>query len=71
MITFDSPIAAVLGDTKGKRTKIVEGLGLETVGDLMRHFPRRYLKTGELTQVEDLARRPDAHGRRARSPAAR
>jgi len=55
MITFDSPIAAVLGDAKGKRTKLVDKLHLETVGDLMRHFPRRYLKTGELTRLDDLA----------------
>ena len=55
MISFDSPIATVLGDAKGKRTKLVDKLGLETVGDLMRHFPRRYLKTGELTRVEELA----------------
>ncbi len=54
MITLDSPVASVLGDKKGKRAKIVEGLGIETVGDLIRHFPRRYLKTGELTKVEDL-----------------
>jgi ATP-dependent DNA helicase RecG len=55
VITFDSPIAAVLGDAKGKRTKLVDKLHLETVGDLMRHFPRRYLKTGELTRIDDLA----------------
>jgi ATP-dependent DNA helicase RecG len=54
VITLDSPVAAVLGDNKGKRSKIVEGLRIETVGDLLRHFPRRYLKTGELTKVEDL-----------------
>jgi ATP-dependent DNA helicase RecG len=55
VITFDSPIATVLGDAKGKRTKIIDKLGLQTVGDLMNHFPRRYLKTGELTRVDDLA----------------
>jgi ATP-dependent DNA helicase RecG len=54
VITLDSPVASVLGDNKGKRTRIVEGLHIETVGDLVRHFPRRYLKTGELTKVEDL-----------------
>jgi ATP-dependent DNA helicase RecG len=54
VITLDSPVAAVLGDKKGKRAKIVEGLGIETVRDLLRHFPRRYLKTGELTKVDDL-----------------
>ena len=57
MITLDSPVASVLGDHKLKRKRLVEGLGIETVGDLLRHFPRRYLRTGELTRVEDL--RPD------------
>ncbi len=55
MITFDSPVATVLGDAKGKRTKLEDKLGIATVGDLMRHFPRRYIRTGELTRVEDLA----------------
>jgi len=57
VITLDSPVASVLGDHKLKRKRLVEGLGIETVGDLLRHFPRRYLRTGELTRVEDL--RPD------------
>jgi len=52
MITPDSPVAAVLGDSK-KRDKI-EKLGLRTVGDLLDHFPRRYLKTGELSEVAVL-----------------
>ncbi len=59
MITLDSPVAAVLGDLSGRqgtttRTAITEGLGLRTVGDLLRHFPRRYLETGQLTRVHDL-----------------
>ena len=54
MITLDSPVETVLGDQKTKRKKVVEGLGLATVGDLLRHFPRRYLKTGELTDVDAL-----------------
>src|SRR3954447_10234715 len=56
MIYLDSPVAAVLGaQTKqGKATKITDGLGLRTVGDLLHHFPRRYVRTGELTTVEDL-----------------
>jgi len=53
--TLDSPIAAVLGKvTPAKRKKLDEGLGLRTVGDLLRHFPRRYLDTGSLTKVQDL-----------------
>lgn len=54
MITLDSPIATVFGAETKKRDKVVEGLGLETVGDLLRHLPRRYVKTGELTRVDDL-----------------
>ena len=55
MTTLDSPIAAVLGKvTPAKRKKFEDGLGLRTVGDLLRHFPRRYLETGSLTKVHDL-----------------
>ncbi len=54
MITLDSPIATVLGDKSSKRKKFTEGLGIATVGDLLGHFPRRYIKTGELTTVADL-----------------
>ncbi|WP_139981879.1 ATP-dependent DNA helicase RecG [Nocardioides litoris] len=53
MISLDSPVAVVLGDSK-KAKKFTDGLGLRTVGDLLRHFPRRYVETGTLTKVEDL-----------------
>ncbi len=55
MTTLESPIAAVLGKTSpAKRKKLEDNLGLRTVGDLIRHFPRRYLETGTLTKVHDL-----------------
>jgi len=54
VIGLDSPIATVFGDNVKKRKKVVEGLGLETVGDLLRHLPRRYVKTEELTTVDGL-----------------
>ena len=59
MIDLDSPVETVLGEPKDKRSRsrnqrIVEGLGIETVGDLLRHFPRRYVETGQLTALEDL-----------------
>ena len=59
MIDLDSPVETVLGEPKDKRSRtrnerIVEGLGLETVGDLLHHFPRRYVETGELTSLETL-----------------
>ncbi|RJS44973.1 ATP-dependent DNA helicase RecG [Nocardioides cavernaquae] len=54
MITLEAPIAAVLGDHPKKRKAIVEGLHLETVGDLLHHFPRRYLETGKLSDLGGL-----------------
>ncbi len=40
----------------GSRTaKVLEReLGLETVGDLLRHYPRRYMELGELTPIDSL-----------------
>ena len=57
MITLDSPVTTVLGaqTKRGLAKKLTEGLGLRTVGDLLHHFPRRYIRTGELTKVKDLA----------------
>jgi len=54
VIGLDTPVAAVLGDHPKKRKIIEEQLGIRTVGDLLRHFPRRYLRTAELTRVEEL-----------------
>ncbi len=54
MITLDSPVTTVLGNKPSMRKRLAEGLGIVTVGDLLRHFPRRYVKTGELTHVADL-----------------
>jgi ATP-dependent DNA helicase RecG len=54
MINLHSPVTTVLGDKGAKRKRITEGLGIETVGDLLLHFPRRYVRTGELTRVSEL-----------------
>jgi len=48
-----SPVETVLGGNK-KAQKFTKGLGLRTVGDLLRHFPRRYLPTGTPTKIEQL-----------------
>jgi ATP-dependent DNA helicase RecG len=50
-ITPDSPIGAVFGSHHKKRKLAEEGLGLKTVGDLLRHFPRRYIAATELSEV--------------------
>jgi ATP-dependent DNA helicase RecG len=59
VIDLDSPVESVLGVAKGARAQkrqegITQRLGIETVGDLLRHFPRRYLETASLTSLEDL-----------------
>ena len=50
-ITPDSPIGAVFGSRHKKRKLAEDGLGLRTVGDLLRHFPRRYVAATELSEV--------------------
>ncbi|MDF9716940.1 ATP-dependent DNA helicase RecG [Nocardioides sp. ChNu-153] len=55
MITLDSPVEAVLGGAAKKVGKVKEQLGIRTVGDLLRHFPRTYLKVDEPSTVTDLA----------------
>ncbi len=52
MITVDSPVASVFGKAHKKRKLVTDGLGITTVGDLLYHFPRRYVRT---TEVGDVA----------------
>ena len=54
-ITPDSPLASVFGRSTKKRDAVINGLGLETVGDLLAHFPRRYVKTSELSDMDEPA----------------
>ncbi|CAN5163270.1 MAG: ATP-dependent DNA helicase RecG [Nocardioides sp.] len=52
-ITPETPVESVLGAAR-QAARFREGLGLETVGDLLRHFPRRYLNTATLTRLDRL-----------------
>ena len=59
MIHLDSPVVTVLGEQRGKKAterlqSLENRLGIRTVGDLLHHFPRRYVKTGELSDVDAL-----------------
>jgi ATP-dependent DNA helicase RecG len=46
------PVKTVVGD---RTAKILHaGLEIETVGDLLRHYPRRYAERGELTDLSSL-----------------
>jgi ATP-dependent DNA helicase RecG len=48
---LDVPLAKAVG---GKTAKAFEAMDVRTVGDLLRHYPRRYLERGELTDLADL-----------------
>ena len=52
----DSPLDARLSGVLGGRTAAAfkRGLALETVGDLLSHYPRRYARRGELSGLTDL-----------------
>ena len=54
MISLDSPVRTVTGDLKKKQSDALVKLRIHTVGDLLRHLPRRYLATGELTRLDEL-----------------
>ncbi|CAN5290414.1 ATP-dependent DNA helicase RecG [soil metagenome] len=51
-----SPLDVKLATPLGGRTAaaFAKGLGLETVGDLLSHYPRRYARRGELTALTQL-----------------
>ena len=52
MITLESKIEDAVG---GRTAKPIErGLGLRTVGELLRHYPRRLAERGELTDLATL-----------------
>jgi ATP-dependent DNA helicase RecG len=50
--TLQEPLARVLGPKTGKA--LLESLSLHTVGDLIRHYPRRFYSRGELTDLSSL-----------------
>ena len=60
MAGLDTPLEEVVGDRTAK--PLEKSLGLRTVGDLLRHYPRRYAERGELDDalavIAELASRP-------------
>ena len=50
--TLESKVSAVVGDRTAKVLSSV--LGVTTLGDLMRHYPRRYMVRGELSDISEL-----------------
>jgi ATP-dependent DNA helicase RecG len=52
VITLDSRLGRLLGDRSAK--PLATHLDIRTVEDLLRHYPRRYAKRGELTNIAEL-----------------
>ncbi len=52
MNPLSTPLAEVLGAASARLVK--EQLDLHTAGDLLRHYPRRYVEAGELSDITDL-----------------
>ncbi len=52
MVALGTPLKNALGDKTA--AALGKGLGLTTVGDLLRHYPRRYARHGELTDLAHL-----------------
>ncbi len=53
MAILEDPLRLVIGDKAAKQLE--RALELQTVGDLLRHYPRRYETRGELTDLASLA----------------
>jgi hypothetical protein len=53
MNTMDTPLRRVVGDKAAKAP--ATHLDMQTVGDLLYHFPRRYDERGEYTDLASLA----------------
>jgi ATP-dependent DNA helicase RecG len=49
-----SPLAEPLRNVVGKTAEALGKMGMTTVGDLLRHYPRRYAERGELTDLVSL-----------------
>ncbi|MCW2634574.1 MAG: recG [Blastococcus sp.] len=51
-VTMETPLARVLGPKTA--ASMADQLGLHMVRDLLRHYPRRYARRGEMARLDDL-----------------
>ncbi|HVH22361.1 MAG TPA: ATP-dependent DNA helicase RecG, partial [Pseudonocardia sp.] len=51
-LDMDSPLSTILGAAAAR--ELATHLDLQTVGELVRHYPRRYLERGELSDIAGL-----------------
>lgn len=57
MSTLADRLSKVVGDRTA--TALKSGFGIETVEDLLRHYPRRYVVRGELSDISELVEGED------------
>ena len=50
-VTWDSKLSAVAGSSAAK---IEKAFGYRTVGELLRHYPRRYVEKGSVSDLGTL-----------------
>ena len=53
MADLESKLSSVVGDRTAK--VLTDSFSIKSVGDLMRHYPRRYMVRGELSDISKLA----------------
>ena len=58
MSTLETPLKKELGDRTA--TALGKAFGMESVGDLLRHYPRRYVVRGELSDISQLVEGEEA-----------
>ena len=51
-VSLAAPVSTIVGGKTAKALR--DGLGIETIDDLLRHYPRRYIDPGELTDLDVL-----------------
>lgn len=52
MVALNAKLSAALGDRTAKALNTA--FGYSTIEDLLRHYPRRYVARGELTDIDEL-----------------
>ena len=58
MSTLETPLKRELGGRTANA--LAKAFGMETVGDLLRHYPRRYVLRGELSDIAELTEGEEA-----------
>jgi len=58
MSTLETLLKKELGDRTA--AALVKAFGIETVGDLLHHYPRRYVARGELSDIDELTEGEEA-----------